>query len=42
MTMSSSFFFNANRKKGVAELSIKNSRYAELFEEMNMHEKEVE
>ena len=40
--MTSGIFFEANRKKGVAELSIKNPRYAELFEEMNMHEKEVE
>ena len=37
------FFLKVNRKKGVAEFSIKNPRYAELFEEMNnMHEKEVE
>jgi len=35
------FFFKVNRKKGIAEFSIKNPGYAELFKEANMSEKEA-
>lgn len=32
------FFFKVNKKKGIAEFSIKNPRYAELFKEANLSE----